>query len=410
MKVLVVGAGLSGLVAATEIQAAGHEVIVLEARDRVGGRVFTIREGFAEGQFADIGAEIIYHGQNNIAELCAKHGVELSDEFSLGTDVPDLIFGGERLDRGAAAEIVNELREAIKLTKPAYYESVAQWLRRARVSPQAELLLTAIAQSTPAAPLRVADAQELNVDLSWGEAYRKIKGGNDTLPRAMARKVDVRLNQAVRVVDWGHAPLGVETERETFHADRVVVTVPGPLTFELGFTPALPDEKVRALLQLRYGNATRLVMQYKERELVKQAIGSGCFTDSMPGFIMEQTVHQQGEHIIVAGLAAGDVEPSGMTDTQILDQVDATMSAVVGRPIKRIFGYVKSWTRDPWSRAVVRAPIGDQRDTVLPLIAAPLGGRVFFAGEHTDGRVGPGGMEGAIKSGYRVAREVLAQA
>src|SRR5216683_557250 len=146
MNVLIVGAGLSGLVAATEIQAAGHEVIVLEARDRVGGRVFTVREGFAEGQFADIGAEIIYHGQNNIAELC--------DEFSLGTDVPDLIFGGERLDRGAAAEIVNELRAAIKKTKPSHYESVAQWLRRARVSEPAELLLAAIAQSTPAAPLR----------------------------------------------------------------------------------------------------------------------------------------------------------------------------------------------------------------------------------------------------------------
>src|SRR5205807_1823636 len=251
------------------------------------------------------------------------HGVELSEEFSLGTDVPDLIFGGERLDRAAAAEIVNELREAIKRTRPSHYETVAQWLRRAHVSEPAELLLAAIAQSTPAAPLRIADAQELNVELSWGEAYRKIKGGNDTLPRAMARKVDVRLQKVARLVDWGHANIGVETERETFHADRVVVTVPGPLTLELGFVPALPDEKVRALLQLRYGNATRLVVQYAERELVKQAIGSGCFTDSMPGFIMEQTVHQRGEHIIVAGLAAGDIEPSGMTDTQILDDVDA---------------------------------------------------------------------------------------
>lgn len=408
MKVIVVGAGLSGLVAATEIQDAGHEVIVLEARDRVGGRVFTLREGFAGGQFADLGAEIIYHGQNNIAELAAKHDVPLSDEFSMGTEVPDLIFGGERLERAAAAEIVNELRAAIKRTKPSHFESVAQWLRRARVSHQAELLLTAIAQSTPASPLRVADAQELNVELSWGEAYRKVNGGNDTLPRTMAKKVDVRLQRPVRVVGWGGHDVTVETEHETFNADRVVVTVPGPLTLELGFEPALPADKVRALLQLRYGNATRLVVQYRERELVKQAIGSGCFTDRMPGFIMEQTVHQTGEHIIVAGLAAGDIEPTGMTDEQILDSVDATMTSVVGKPIRRVAGAVKCWTQDPWSRAVVRAPIGDQRDTVLPLVAAPLDGRVFFAGEHTDGRVGPGGMEGAIKSGYRVAKEVLA--
>jgi len=219
----------------------------------------------------------------------------------------------------------------------------------------------------------------------------------------------VRLNRPVRVVGWGPTGVTVESDQETFHADRVVVTVPGPLVSELGFEPAMPADKVRALLQLRYGNATRLVVQYAERELVKEAIGSGCFTDRMPGFVMEQTVHQSGDPIIVAGLAAGDVEPSGLTDDQILDSVDATMSSVVGRPIKRLFGFVKSWTHDPWTRAVVRAPIGDQRDSVLPLIAAPLDGRVFFAGEHTDNRVGPGGMEGAIKSGYRVAREVIAE-
>ena len=403
-----VGAGLAGLVAATEAQAAGHKVTVLEARDRVGGRVYTIRDGFAAGQFADVGAEIIYHGQHKIAGLCATHGVELSDEFNFGTEVPNLVFRGERLSPASAAEIANELREAIKRTRPSLYESVAQWLRRARVSEPVELLLTAIAQSTPASSLRIADARELNVELSWGEAYRKIVGGNDTLPRAMAEKLDVRLNHPVRVIGWGAAGVTVESERETFRADRVVVTVPGPLVAELGFEPALPAEKVRALLELKYGNATRIAVQYAEREPVKEAIASGCFTDTMPGFVMDQTVHQEGDPIIVAGLAAGDVEPFGMTDEQVLDSVDATMSSVVGRPLKRMAGFVKSWTHDPWSRAVVRAPIGDQRNTILPLIAAPLGSRLFFAGEHTDARVGPGGMEGAIKSGYRVAKEVLA--
>ena len=407
MRVLVIGAGLSGLVAATEAQDAGHDVIVLEARDRVGGRVFTVREGFAAGQFADIGAEIIYHGQNNIADLCAKHGVELSAEFSFGADSPNLVFRGERLSRPAAADIAGELRDAITRVRPCQYESVAQWLRRARVSEAAELLLAAIAQSTPASPPRIADAQELNVELSWGEAYRKMKGGNDTLPRAMAQQVDVRLNQPVRVVGWGAAGVSVESDRETFHADRAVVTVPGPLMSELGFEPPLPGEKVRALLELRYGNATRIVVQYSERDVVAEAIGAGCFTDQMPGFVLEQTVHQDGDPIIVGGLAAGDAEPSGMTAEAILDSVDATLSTAAGRPLKRIAGFVKSWTHDPWSRAVVRAPIGDQRDTVLPVIAAPLRDRVFFAGEHTDGRVGPGGMEGAIRSSKRVAKELL---
>src|SRR5437879_9770352 len=183
MKVLVVGAGLSGLVAATEMQSAGHEVVVLEARDRVGGRVFTLREGLVDGQFADGGAEIIYHGQNEIAGLCEKYGLELTEQFSLGTDIPDLIFGGRRLEREAAAELVMELRVAIRRTRPGHYESVAQWLRRARVSPPAELLLAAIAQSTPASPLRLADAQELNVPLSWVEGSPKRTGASATQPR-----------------------------------------------------------------------------------------------------------------------------------------------------------------------------------------------------------------------------------
>lgn len=408
MKVVVVGAGLAGLVAATEVQAAGHDVIVLEARDRVGGRVHTIREHLSAGQFADVGAEIVYHGQHNIAGLCAKHGVELSAEFDFGGEVPAMVFHGERLNRASAEEIAGELRMAVERTRPSPHESVAQWLRRAHVSGLAELLLRAIAQSTPAAPLRIADAQELNVELSWGEAYRKIIGGNDVLPRVMAEKVDVRLNHPVRVIGWGAAGVTVESDGETFQGDRVVVTVPGPLVAEVGFEPALPHEKVRALLELRYGNATRIVVQYREREAIGEAIASGCFTDAVPGFVMNQTVHQQGDPIVVGGLAAGDAEPCGMTEKEILDGVDVTMSAAVGRPLKRIAGFVKSWTNDPWARAVVRAPIGDQRDTILPLIAAPLASRVFFAGEHTDARIGPGGMEGAIKSGYRVAKEVLA--
>ncbi len=407
MRLLVIGAGLSGLVAATEVQRAGHDVVLLEARDRVGGRVLTLREGLRYGQYADVGAEIIYHGQRHIVALAERHGLELTGAFSLGTRTPDLVFGGRRLGPEASAEIVGELRAAIRRTRPAPYESVAQWLRRARVSEQAGLLLTGIAQGTPASPLRLADAEELNLELSWGEGFRKIRGGNDLLPRALAAGLDVRLGQRVRVVGWSGEGVAVETDSATFQGDRALVTVPGPLTAELGFEPPLPPEKVRAHLQLRYGNALRIVVQYAERDPVRAGIGLGCFTDRMPGYIMEQSMEQPGEGIVVAGLAAGDVEPALESEEAILDEVDATLGAVVGRPLRRVAGFVKSWTHDPLSRAVVRAPIGDQRLTVLPVIAAPLGGRLFFAGEHTDDRVGPGGMEGAIRSGYRAAREIL---
>ena len=407
MRLLVIGAGLSGLVTAQEVQKAGHQVVILEARDRVGGRVFTIRDGLHDGQYADVGAEMIYHGQDNILNLVAAQGLELTTEFSLGTDTPDIIFHGHRLSKEASAELAQELRDGVKRTPPGFYETVAQWSRRARLSEDAGKLLEAIAQGTPAAPLRLADSQELNVELSWGKGYRKIKGGNDRLPQALARGLEVRLNQLVRVIGHGSGGVTVETERETFHGDRALVTVPGPLVQELGFDPVLPAEKIQALLQLRYGNGTRIVSQFKERDLVREAIGLGCFTDRMPGYIMEQTMQQPGEHVVISGLAAGDVEPALMTEEQILDAFDETISAAVGRQVRRAYGYVKNWTQGPLTRSVVRAPLGDQRETVLPEIRRPVGDRLFFAGEYTDDRIGPGGMEGAIKSAYRVSRELL---
>jgi monoamine oxidase len=355
-----------------------------------------------------VGAEMIYHGQDRIAALCATHGLDLTTEFSLGTDTPDIIFHGRRLTDEASRELVEELREGVRRVPPGHYETVAQWLRRAHLSEDAELLLEAIAQGTPAAPLRLADSQELNVELSWGKGYRKIRGGNDRLPQALAAGIDVRLNQVVRLVGYDGG-VTVETERETFRGDRVLVTVPGPLVSELGFDPVLPTEKVRALLQLQYGNGTRLVAQYADKEAVRGAIGLGCFTDQMPGYIMEQTMQQPGDHIVISGLAAGDVEPALLNEQETLDAFDATISAVVGKPLKRTFGFVKNWTKDPLTRSVVRAPLGDQRETVLPEITRPLAGRVFFAGEYTDDRIGPGGMEGAIKSAYRVAKEILDQ-
>ena len=91
----------------------------------------------------------------------------------------------------------------------------------------------------------------------------------------------------------------------------------------------------------------------------------------------------------------------------MLDEADRTLEMVTGDSVTRTFGATANWTDDPWSRCIARAPIGDQRETLIAPIRAPLGGTVFFAGEHTDDRPGPGGMEGAIKSAHRVAGEIL---
>lgn len=199
----------------------------------------------------------------------------------------------------------------------------------------------------------------------------------------------------------------VETEGGSVAADRVVVTVPGPLTVGLGFDPPLPPEKVRALAELRYGTATKVVVQYAERAAVAAAVGAGCFTDGVAPWLVEQSRHQPGDSALVSSMPGGDAEPASVDDA-FLDALDRDVAVLARRRVTRLAALSHSWTRDEFARAVVRAPLGDQRVRVLPEVRRPLADVVFFAGEHTDDRVGPGGLEGAVRSGMRASSEALA--
>jgi monoamine oxidase len=403
MKVIVVGAGLSGLVSGMQLQEAGHEVVVLEARNRVGGRVLTVREGFEDGQYADVGAMILYEGQTNILGLCERFGLELSPQVTFGAELPALLFGGSLLDSEAVGQAFAELGQAHEQHPPVPFETVAAWARRARLSSAPYAFLEALIQIQPSIPLRYVDAHTLHLG---PETFMQIAGGNDQLPRRIAEGLDVRLEQPVRTIGWSGSGVTVETESEILSSDLVVVAVPGPLTTELGWDPPLPPEKVGALVSLRYGNGAAVGIQYAETDVVRDAIQTGVFTDRLPNWFLDVSAAQSGQPIVVVSILSGERQPR-LDEGAVLEEADRTMAMVTGSPVTRTFGTVVNWTDDPYSRCIARAPIGDQRETLLPLIRAPLGGSVYFAGEHTDDRAGPGGQEGAIKSGYRVAAEIL---
>jgi len=403
MKMLVVGAGLSGLVAAHRLQAAGHQVTILEARSRVGGRVLTLREPFAEGQHADVGAMILYEGQNTILDLCREFGVKLTPLKTVGAELPCVRYRGRLLGLEEIGACFGELGKAQSARPAEPFETAAAWVRRCRVSAQAIALLDAFIEIQPSIPLRFVDARGLHLG---PERYMQMAEGNDQLPRRLAQGLDVRLEHVVRLIDWSRSSVVVETEKRQFEGDLLVLAVPGPLTTDIGWNPPLPAEKVRALVSLRYGTGAAVAAQYRERKAVSDAVRTAFFSDSIPRWMLDLSVDQPGNAAVVTTILSAESEPRGLAQNEVLGEIDSALTEITGSPVTRLGGAIVSWTDDPFARCIARAPIGDQRETLLREIKRPLSNRVFFTGEHTDERPGPGGMDGAIRSGLRVVNEV----
>lgn len=428
----VAGAGLAGLTAAYELQRRGARVTVVEARDRVGGRVWTRRDGFVEGQHAEAGGDMIDPDQETIRRLAMDLGLTLSPILRGGFAFArqagrapvitqaskaaslwaELAQAAEPLVR---AHRLNERRWDGPIARQLAEQSVADWLDSIGANRQLRARLNGMRGFFLADPEHLsllALIDQLSTESSALDHFYRIKGGNDRLATALAGtlKEPVKLQTIVRAVAQGRDQMRITVRRggqqDHMTADALVLALPATIVRQLTFTPALPSPQHQAFHDLQYGPATKTLLQFDRRFWRRQRAPLAYGTDLPIGAIWDGNEEQRGRSGILTLLAGG----SASRDTQhILTQggaeaVSARLKWLGATKATLRASHHVSWEDDPFVRGgyAVFQPGYDPEQRAW--LSRPHG-RILFAGEHTSLRW-QGYMNGAVESGMRAALEV----
>lgn len=397
MRVAVVGAGLAGLSAADELRLAGHEVAVLEARDRVGGRVWS-RE-LDNGATVEMGAEFILPGNMYVRELADRFGLGLWDKG---------MRYGRREPRGASEVPPDALDAAISAVDDALAREPelgrlpsSELIARLEIEDAARDVLLARVEISAASPAHDVPAASLAVVAHVDdEPAPSVAGGNQRLALALAAPLDsaIRLATPARRVAWGDGGVTVATDGGEMAADACVVAVPATVIGEIAFEPALPARVARGLAEIEYGHAAKLFVPLGGRP------GAGAVMSVPERYWTWTSTAARAVQPVVNAFAgsAPALERLGVRDgpERWLASVRALRPELDLDPAGAI---LSTWSDDPWVRGAYSVLPSDD---VAAALAKPVG-PLTFAGEHTGGEFA-GLMEGALRSGRDAARRLVA--
>ncbi len=403
-RVVVVGAGLAGLAAADALARAGFEVVVFEARDRVGGRVLTIRDPLTGGRHAEAGAELIAAEDTRVRALARRFGLALE-----GSEVaPTVIYRDGRRQTGAAfltpgveAQITRFYNRVRALSGAGLdRRSVASLIREAKLGDRARFSVTAGVRRRygvePESLSLAFYAQQEQITLGRRTPYWRFRAGADFLPLAFARGRDVRLETPVSAIAWSRVGITVTAGGDDLDADAAVVAVPVPVLGTIDFDPDPPPALQAAIEELRYGHGVKTILQYEKGFRARGSVASD---------LSFQAASIAGNRVVTAyttgrnGLLYGTISKH----TRSLLVADELGEVYPGSRGRYLLGDSYSWHTDGWSLGTAVAYAPGQVTRFQEVIRPPLG-RVHFAGEHTDALAGT--MEGAVRSGLRAAAAI----
>jgi monoamine oxidase len=442
-RVAIVGAGLAGLHAAYRLLQAGVRAQVYEASTRVGGRMFTARSLYAQGQVAELGGEFIDSNHIWCRGLAQEFGVPLDDLFA--NEPPEVLrdtffFQNRRIDEAEIVEAFRPIAARIAVDVEAAVEHAATFARLDATSitewlagiPEANALIKAILEVAYVGEfgLEADDQSVFNlfrlIDFQTPEAFRlfgesderfHIRTGSDTLTTRLAEAVAAQIRTDMRLVavtQRAGATYRLSFERGTARVERdaehVILAIPFSLLRQVALRLELPPVKRRVITELGYGTNAKLLGQYTARVWRSVHNASGIvYTDNGLQNLWDAVRGQEGASGILTtflGGKSGVQVGVGTPEARVLETLPRIEAIFPGTAATYRSGYAlrMHWPSAPFALGSYAAYRPGQ--TAFEGIEGRRVGNLHFCGEHTS-VVFQGLMEGACATGAFTAQAVL---
>ncbi|MFN8412014.1 MAG: FAD-dependent oxidoreductase [Anaerolineales bacterium] len=441
-SIIVIGAGMAGLSAALDLHRAGYQVTVLEARERVGGRVYSIRT-FSNGLVAEGGGEYIDSHHVRMLALAKEFGLSLgevgswqgqsgdwgafenkagllSDQELWKTDL-NTEYGKMWQALATLGKFVEDPHnpQASSKARELDQQTALDWINQQAVHPLGRTMFIQHIRSEYTCEPENFSLLDLARNASlyyqdpnqWPITYRII-GGNDLLPQSIAKQIpDIRLNAIV-------TSLRVQSEKtivtykqgdsyHTIESDFAILAIPLTTARHIDFQSSLSPAHQKMVNEVTYGAVTKVLIEYRKKFWLEKNWNGRLFTDGPVVLTWDATSHIQSEHGILTAYTGG---LPGATLTKLSD-AERIQTAVSF--IEKLFPGSQdlientatiAWRNEAFSQCSYMALAPGEVTTHWKSLFTSAG-RLYFAGEHATAI--QGFMEGAVESGQRAAKNIM---